>query len=557
MRDLLLRTSDNAGTWANSDGYGYMDILDAYNAAVLVTDVDAADFPVTQVIPAAFVAHADVTVEGVRVESGLLAGDFIATVGGSSATVTDATFDGGLLTWEVTILPPALPAGGHDVSLETTVGGRSTPADVVGDGYVVRDPVRVLSIAPDSGPTTGGTAVTIGGTGFTTTPDTTLSIGGVSLGGFTVENETTITATAPAHALGSADVAVGNSFGSDTLADAYEYFEPVAVASVDPGSGPTTGGTPITITGAGFVSGTTVTVGGAPATSVVVVDSATVTAVTPAGSFGAADVAVSNENGGDSLAGGFTYFVPVEVVAIDPACGSDGGGTAVTVTGAGFVPGSSLTIGGVPAGNVVVVDENTITAESPAGAAGPADVTVTNANGSDTLAQGFENLGAEVTCLYGTVNAGALPVANVLRLNGGIGDEKTRAVSLAIGEPFLLTMDAPPAEAAAPFVLYVWLGTPGPATPRAQPFGIGCTAFPTPLQRFDAPQPAVVFNNIGKPSKLGAADYPSRPAPSTVIDKTDGFSRALTITIQGLIVDHGTAGSKPGSVTNGMVVRVQ
>ena len=80
MRDLLLRTSDNSGTWAISDGYGYMDVLDAYNAAVLATDVDVADFPVTQVAPAAFVAHADVTVEGVRVESGLLAADFAATL---------------------------------------------------------------------------------------------------------------------------------------------------------------------------------------------------------------------------------------------------------------------------------------------------------------------------------------------------------------------------------------------------------------------------------------------------------------------------------------------
>jgi len=53
------------------------------------------------------------------------------------------------------------------------------------------------------------------------------------------------------------------------------------------------GGTPITITGTNFFSGASVTVGGVPATTVVFVNSNTLTAVTPANSAGVQNVAVS------------------------------------------------------------------------------------------------------------------------------------------------------------------------------------------------------------------------------------------------------------------------
>ena len=53
------------------------------------------------------------------------------------------------------------------------------------------------------------------------------------------------------------------------------------------------------------------------------------------------------------------------VAAITPAEGSISGGTAVTITGANFVDGASVTIGGAAATGVAVVDATSITA--PAG----------------------------------------------------------------------------------------------------------------------------------------------------------------------------------------------
>ena len=55
---------------------------------------------------------------------------------------------------------------------------------------------------------------------------------------------------------------------------------PPTVTGVSPSAGPLAGGTAITITGTNFLSGATVSVGGAAATSVVVVNATTITAVT-------------------------------------------------------------------------------------------------------------------------------------------------------------------------------------------------------------------------------------------------------------------------------------
>ncbi|MBI1849434.1 MAG: S8 family serine peptidase [Planctomycetes bacterium] len=473
VRDLVRRTADAGGTWNDSSGYGFIDVLDATHAAVLATALDAGDFPVTQVTPAAFAAHATVTVEGVDVTSGLGASSFVATIGGSSAAVLDATYDSGLGTWTLTLDPPSLAVGAHDVAVHAIVSGLTTSDATASGGYVVREPVRVLSIAPSEGPIAGGTTLTITGTGYTATPDTTVTIGGGAAASVTVLSDTTIEAITEAHAAGLVDVAVANSFGTDTLAASFDYFDPVSLADVS------------------------------------------------------------------------------------PAFGSDGGGTAVTITGGGFTNDgdTAVTIGGANAASFHVVDATTITATTDAGTAGLADVTVTNGHGSATLAASFEYLGPDATCLWGTVNAAAGPVTNVLFVNGGVGDAAHRRVTLPIGDPFMLTMVSSPSRATSPFVLYVWLAHPTPATVRVQPFGIGCTGLPTPLTP-GSPQPAIVFNNIGHTAQLGSPTYPSHAAPTTVVNRPGGLTHAIRFTLQGILLDNASAGSRPASVTNGIDVDV-
>jgi endonuclease/exonuclease/phosphatase family metal-dependent hydrolase len=88
--------------------------------------------------------------------------------------------------------------------------------------------------------------------------------------------------------------------------------------------------------------------------------------------------------------GGGTSNPPPTLAVISPNNGPTSGGTSVTITGANFVSGASVTIGGTAATNVVVTSPTTMTAMTPAHAAGTTNVVVTNPdNQNATLASAF------------------------------------------------------------------------------------------------------------------------------------------------------------------------
>lgn len=81
-----------------------------------------------------------------------------------------------------------------------------------------------------------------------------------------------------------------------------------ALTDINPTSGTASGGTGFTLTGTGLTGATSVTFDGVAATSVTVVNSTTVTGVTPAHTAGAAvDVVINTPAGGATLASGYTY----------------------------------------------------------------------------------------------------------------------------------------------------------------------------------------------------------------------------------------------------------
>lgn len=80
------------------------------------------------------------------------------------------------------------------------------------------------------------------------------------------------------------------------------------IDTISPSSGPASGGTGVTLTGSGFTGATGITFGGIAATSVNVVDSNTVTAVTPAHATGAVDVVITTPSGNGTKANGYTYL---------------------------------------------------------------------------------------------------------------------------------------------------------------------------------------------------------------------------------------------------------
>ena len=83
------------------------------------------------------------------------------------------------------------------------------------------------------------------------------------------------------------------------------------ITSISPSGGPQTGGQSIFIFGTDFVQGMTVKIGGRPATNVFVGNSAFLTAVTPAGTAGPADVVITLINpqaGSFTLPQGYVYL---------------------------------------------------------------------------------------------------------------------------------------------------------------------------------------------------------------------------------------------------------
>jgi hypothetical protein len=252
----------------------------------------------------------------------------------------------------------------------------------------------ISSINPTSGYATGGTPVTVYGSNFKS--GATVSFGGTAATGVTFVNAGQLNVTTPAHPAGAVNVVVTNSDNqAATLTNGFTYTAAPAptVSGVSPNTGPTGGGTPVTITGTNFASGATVTFGGTAATGVSVVNSTTISATSPPHAVGVVNVAVTNPDFQTAtLTTGFTYQVaPAPTISgVSPSTGPTAGSTAVTITGTNFVFGASVTFGGTAATGVTFVGSTQLYVTTPAHAAGAVNVVVTNPdNQTATFTNGF------------------------------------------------------------------------------------------------------------------------------------------------------------------------
>jgi len=251
----------------------------------------------------------------------------------------------------------------------------------------------VSGVTANTGSAAGGTTVTIAGTGFAS--GASVSFGGTAATAVTVTGSTSITATTPAHAPGVVAVLVRNPDAqSGTLPNGFTFTAPPTITNLTPESGAAAGGTTVTITGTGFVALPTVTFGGVPATGVSFAGTTTITATTPAHAAGTVDLVVTNPDGQSvTRANAFIYYDPPTLASVTPDEGTSAGGSAVTIAGTNFLAGATVTFGGADATSVSVASATSITATTPAHAAGGVDVVVTNPDGqSATLANAFTYL---------------------------------------------------------------------------------------------------------------------------------------------------------------------
>lgn len=296
----------------------------------------------------------------------------------------------GLPTDEVTIHGdvPAPPTGianstpTPDNRPVVIIHGGTRPDDHPTSFPFANRPPRIDEIDPPFGAMAGGTLVVVRGSGFLPNLEVTFGTGnraGTVI--FTSSEEISVVTPPVPIPQVLVDLEVRNPDGqADTETDGFEYVDPPMISAIDPLAGPFIGGTEIEIEGSGFRGGLDLFIGDQPA-EVIEVQSDRVTAITPPGPVGPADLTVANrDRQSDTVVSGFEYIVPPapEITSISPREGPVPGGTVVTIEGLNFLPGAQVFFGGEPATTVIFNGERELEAVTPGGSPGLVDVSVVN-----------------------------------------------------------------------------------------------------------------------------------------------------------------------------------
>ncbi len=263
---------------------------------------------------------------------------------------------------------------------------------VLASGYT---PVpRITGVSPTRGPASGGTSITISGTGFTGA--TAVNFAGTPDTSITVTGDTSITLTTPSSAAGTDDVTVTGPGGTSADSAAFQFtFVPApVVTSISPNSGPVAGGNSITISGSAL-SAVSLVMFGDQAAGFTVNDDTSITAFVPPSDSGVDNVGVTVSSiGGASSPQQYSYTAAASGTPGAPVIGTATAGDSVaTVTftapaSDGGSPITSYTAVAVDATNPANGGQSATGTSSPLTVTGLTDgdsytftVNATNANG--------------------------------------------------------------------------------------------------------------------------------------------------------------------------------
>lgn len=196
----------------------------------------------------------------------------------------------------ITATTPRVPNGGSQGIEVINPDG----ASAVGNFTYLIPLFKIDSVTPPSGSTAGGNDVEVRVSGGRGAAITGVTIGGLSPLKTRIVAADDVIVTVPPGPFNLVDtafvdLAVVAADGS-VAGGAYQYvLPPPAITRLSTGTASPAGGTPVTITGAGFTTALPITVkfGGTSATSVSVVNAFTLVAIAPAHAAGSADVVVT------------------------------------------------------------------------------------------------------------------------------------------------------------------------------------------------------------------------------------------------------------------------
>jgi hypothetical protein len=110
---------------------------------------------------------------------------------------------------------------GSTVVVQTSFPIQGSNTNAVTAAIQIDAGITIDTVSPSSGPASGGTGVTLTGTGFTGA--TSLTFGGTAATSLNVVSSTNATAVTPAHATGAVDVVITTPSGSATKTNGFTY----------------------------------------------------------------------------------------------------------------------------------------------------------------------------------------------------------------------------------------------------------------------------------------------------------------------------------------------
>ena len=145
-----------------------------------------------------------------------------ATIGGLPVTITATTS---------TTIVGTTPAGPFDFATTASRDVKVTNSDgrsvTLTNGFTYTLPApSITGLSPNGSVPSGGTTVTIVGSGFSSGAAMSVTFGGVAGTNLVVTSPTSFTVTVPAHAAGTVDVVVHVGSASATLAGSFTYQNP-------------------------------------------------------------------------------------------------------------------------------------------------------------------------------------------------------------------------------------------------------------------------------------------------------------------------------------------
>ncbi|WP_438452878.1 Ig-like domain repeat protein [Streptomyces asiaticus] len=243
---------------------------------------------------------------------------------------------------------------------------------------------QFAGIFPDQGPYSGGTLVTVIGSHFSGATD--VFFGTRRAASFSVLDDQTIVAVSPS-GTGSVPVYVTTPSGTAPIGSFFYLLWPT-LTGIEPIAGPLGGGDIVELTGVNLSTARLVHFGDSAAHPTAVSDQHLLVTAPPASGPGTVPVYVITV-GGVSNRLLYTYAAVPVVTDVSPATGSTAGGEPVVLTGTGLSHVTAVTFGGVPVTSFGSISDTLLVVVTPPNVPGPADITVTTAGGSVTVADGF------------------------------------------------------------------------------------------------------------------------------------------------------------------------